>query len=213
MNTKKVIITNIVLLIFCCIIPKPQIEVATQEEQSKIQMAVVTETQKEIQITNRSKVDRQQTIKNYIVNNETDLKTKSNVSIEEYQKMLENTALYEIAESLYNAEQKFGINGLYLMGLACLESSYGNSNFAKNRNNIFGWNAIDSNPGKASYFTSKNESVMFVAEKLSNNYLSENGCYFEGYTAKDIDKHYCTDKQHANKIIKIIEKLEKKLDK
>ena len=82
----------------------------------------------------------------------------------------------------------------------------------KNRNNIFGWNAVDSNPGKASYFTSKSECVMFVAEKLSYNYLNENGCYFEGYTAKDIDKHYCTDKQHANKIIKIIEKLEKKLD-
>ena len=113
---------------------------------------------------------------------------------------------------MYNAEQKFGVNGLYLMGLACLESSYGNSNFAKNRNNIFGWNAVDSNPGKASYFTSKTECVMFVAEKLSNNYLSEDGCYFEGYTAKDIDKHYCTDKQHANKIIKIIEKLKKKLD-
>lgn len=212
MNTKKVIITNIVLLTFCCIIPKSQIEVAIQEEQAGIQMAVVTETQEETQITNRSVANRE-IVKNYIVNNETDLRTKSNVSIEEYQKMLENTALYEIAESLYNAEQKFGVNGLYLMGLACLESSYGNSNFAKNRNNIFGWNAVDSNPGKASYFTSKTECVMFVAEKLSYNYLSENGCYFEGYTAKDIDKHYCTDKQHANKIIKIIEKLEKKLDK
>ena len=193
-------------------IPKPQIEVVMQEEQAEIQTAVVTETQEETQITNRSEVDRQQIIKNYIVNNETDLRTKSNVSIEEYQKMLENTELYEIAGSLYNAEQKFGVNGLYLMGLACLESSYGNSNFAKNRNNIFGWNAVDSNPGKASYFTSKSECVMFVAEKLSYNYLSEYGCYFEGYTAKDIDKHYCTDKQHANKIIKIIEKLEKKLD-
>ena len=163
MNTKKVIITNIALLTFCCIIPKPQIEVGMQEEQAEIQMAVVTEVQEEIQITNRSKVDRQQTIKNYIVNNETDLRTKSNVSIEEYQKMLEGTALYETAESLYNAEQKFGVNGLYLMGLACLESSYGNSNFAKNRNNILGWNAVDSNPGKASYFTSKSECVMLHA--------------------------------------------------
>ena len=210
MNTKKVIITNIALLTFCCIIPKPQMNLQISQQNEIKEVQVMTEV---AEVTNRSKVDRQQTIKNYIVNNETDLRTKSNVSIEEYQKMLENTALYEIAESLYNAEQKFGVNGLYLMGLACLESSYGNSNFAKNRNNIFGWNAVDSNPGKASYFTSKSECVMFVAEKLSYNYLNENGCYFEGYTAKDIDKHYCTDKQHANKIIKIIEKLEKKLDK
>ena len=115
MNTKKVIITNIALLTFCCIIPKPQIEVAMKEEQAEIQMAVVTEVPEETQITNRSEVDRQQIIKNYIVNNETDLRTKSNVSIEEYQKMLENTALYAIAESFYNAEQKFGVNGLYLI--------------------------------------------------------------------------------------------------
>ena len=209
MNTKKVIITNIALLAFCYIIPKPQISLQVSQQNEIKEVQVRTEF---AEVTNRSEVDRQQIIKNYIVNNETDLRTKSNVSIEEYQKMLENTALYEIAENLYNAEQKFGVNGLYLMGLACLESSYGNSNFAKNRNNIFGWNAVDSNPGKASYFTSKSECVIFVTEKLSNNYLSENGCYFEGYTAKDIDKHYCTDKQHANKIIKIIEKLEKKLD-
>lgn len=209
MNTKKVIITNIALLAFCYIIPKPQISLQVSQQNEIKEVQVMTEL---AEITNRSEVDRQQIIKNYIVNNETDLRTKSNVSIEEYQKMLENTALYEIAESLYNAEQKFGVNGLYLMGLACLESSYGNSNFAKNRNNIFGWNAVDSNPGKANYFTSKSECVMFVAEKLNNNYLSEDGCYFEGYTAKDIDKHYCTDKQHANKVIKIIEKLEKKLD-
>lgn len=136
MNTKKVIIVNIALLAFCCIIPKPQIEVAMQEEQTETQMAVVTEVQEEPQITNRSEVNRE-VVKNYIVDNEIDLRTKSNVSIEEYQKMLENTALYEIAESLYNAEQEFGVNGLYLMGLACLESSYGDSNFAKNRNNIF----------------------------------------------------------------------------
>lgn len=213
MNTKKIIIMNITLLIFCSVIPKPQIEVAEQkEEPAEQQVAVIEEIQEEPQITNRSEVNRE-IVKNYIVNSETDLRTKSNVSIEEYRQMLDNTELYEIAESLYNAEQKFGVNGLYLMGLACLESSYGKSNFARNRNNIFGWNAVDSNPNKASYFDSKSECVMFVAEKLSNNYLNENGCYFEGYTAKDIDKHYCTDKQHANKIIKIIEKLEKKLDK
>lgn len=207
MKSKNIIIINIILLILCFIIPKQKEEIQIAEQ------PIVTEIN-EIQVTNRSDKNREiEIIKNYIVNNETNLKIKSNVSIEEYQKMLEGTGLYEIAESLYNAEQTFSINGLYLMGLACLESSYGNSSFARNRNNIFGWNAFDSNPNKASYFDSKSECVMFVAEKINNNYLNENGCYFEGYTAKDIDKHYCTDKQHANKIIKIIEKLEKKLDK
>lgn len=71
----------------------------------------------------------------------------------------------------------------------------------------FGWNAIDSNPDKASYFESKEKCILYVAEKLQQNYLTEGGIYFEGYTPKDIDIHYCTDKKHANKIVSIVNEL------
>lgn len=83
----------------------------------------------------------------------------------------------------------------------------GTSKFARERNNLVGWNAVNSNPNKASYFDSKEECILYVAEKLKANYLSENGCYFNGYSAKAIDVRYCTDKEHANKIIQIINKL------
>ena len=76
---------------------------------------------------------------------------------------------------------------------------------------LYGWNAVDSNPNKASYFDSKEECILYVAEKLQKNYLTEGGAYFEGYTIKDIDKHYCTDKEHSNKIISIVNKLTKDL--
>ncbi len=76
---------------------------------------------------------------------------------------------------------------------------------------MFGWNAVDSNPNKASYFESKEACILYVAEKLQQNYLTEGGAYFEGYTAKDIDVHYCTDPEHANKIIQIVNYLKNKI--
>ncbi len=99
-----------------------------------------------------------------------------------------------------------------MMGLACLESGYGTSNFARERNNLYGWNAVDSNPNKASKFESKESATLYVAEKLAKNYLTEGGAYYEGKSARAIDVHYCTDKQHADKICNIVSTLKGKLD-
>ena len=52
---------------------------------------------------------------------------------------------------------------------------------------------------------------MFVASKLKANYLTEGGAYHEGFSARSIDVHYCTDKRHADKIVKIVSDLLKKL--
>lgn len=66
---------------------------------------------------------------------------------------------------------------------------------------------MDSNPNKATSFESKDHCILYVAEKLQKNYLTENGVYFEGYTPKDIDVHFCTDKEHAQKIINVVNEL------
>lgn len=142
---------------------------------------------------------------------DSDLTIISNLTAEDFDKMLEGTNLRGIGKSLENAERDSGVNGLYLMGLACLESSYGNSKFAKERNNLVGWNAVDNNPNKATYFKTKGECIEFVAYKLKQNYLTEGGCYYNGKTPRAIDVKYCTDKKHADKIINIINKLEVKL--
>lgn len=207
MKVKKLVIINLILLIILTIIPNvSKLEIIVQE-------AVEVQTNNDLIEVSRSLEQPRQvlTIKNTKLLIDSDLRILSNLEKADYEKMLSNTKLFEIADALVEAENQYQINGLYLMGLACLESSYGNSNFAKTRNNIVGWNAVDSNPGKASYFESKSECILYVAKKLQQNYLTETGTYFEGYTPKDIDVHYCTDKQHANKIIKIVNKLVKEL--
>lgn len=160
----------------------------------------------------RSNDLRSYNIKNYNLTVDMDLRTKSHLNENDYNKMLENTNLYGIGKALVEVENTYSINGLYMLGLCCLESSYGTSSFAVNRNNLVGWNANDTNPNNASYFDSFDDCILKVASKLQKNYLSENGCYFNGYTARAVDVKYCSDKQHADKIISIVNKLIKKLE-
>ena len=149
--------------------------------------------------------------KNLEFNIDSDLRILSNLNSEDFDKMLEGTALKGIGQALEQAEKEHGINGLYLLGLACLESSYGNSSFAKNRNNLVGWGAYDNNPQNAKYFSSKSECILYVANKLKINYLSETGSYFNGYTATAINVKYSSDKKHAQKIVSIVNNLKNKI--
>ena len=198
---KRLLIINIILILLIYIIPSKNTEITKEE------IIQITET---IKITNRG-MEQKRNIKNLNIDVNSDLRILSNLTVDEYNKMLENTELNNLGNALEKAEKEYGINGLYLMGLACLESGYGKSEFARKRNNLVGWNAVNSNPNKASYFESKEECILYVAKRLKTNYLNENGCYFNGYSARAIDVKYCTDKKHADKIIQIINKLKVRL--
>lgn len=70
-----------------------------------------------------------------------------------------------------------------LLGQAALESAHGSSNFARKRNNYFGYQAYDSNPDAAAYFSSPEESInkyidliqdpSFVYSQAWQNYLQD----------------------------------------
>lgn len=205
----RLLIINIILALLLPLIPRGKIELTytVNNEIKKVTLVNITteETQEEI----NEIVEELE--KNYNLSLATDLRTKSNLNAIDYDTMLDGTNLYGIGKALEQAEKKYSVNGLYLMGLCILESGWGTSDFAVKRNNLVGWNAIDANPQLASTFESKEQCILYVAEKLQQNYLTEGGIYFEGYTAKDIDIHYCTDKKHANKIVNIVNNLIEKI--
>ena len=189
---------------------------ASQEEvystlKEKYGIAVVQTTPDIISDAISEKTSENQIQKNLTLSVNSDLRVASNVTSEEIDKMLEGTKLHGLGSAFVEAEQKYGVNALYMMGLACLESGFGNSAFAQKRNNLYGWNAVDSNPNNASSFTSKKEATLYVASKLQSNYLTEGGAYYEGYSARAVDVHYCTDKAHADKIVNIVNNLLQKL--
>lgn len=123
---KKLILINIILVIVLALIPKlPELK----EE------IIVTTIENTLTVTSRSGIERKP-IKNYSLTIDMDLRGKSNLEASEYNAMLAGTNLEGIGAALQKAEQQFNINGLYLMGLCCLESGYGTSGYAVNRNNL-----------------------------------------------------------------------------
>lgn len=209
---KRLIAINILLILIIYLIPLKEKDVKNIIIEQNDIIETVNEPEIAVTVTSRhGSYNNQTKSKNLTLNVNSDLRQTSNLTAEEFDKMLSGTELEGIGDALEEVEIKHNLNGLYFLGLACLESGYGSSKYARERNNLVGWNAVDSNPNKATYFKSKDECISYVAAKLKSNYLTENGCYFEGYTARDIDKHYCTDKKHADKIIQVVDKLIKKL--
>jgi beta-N-acetylglucosaminidase len=121
---KKLILINIVLVILVVFIPKIH---KTQEE--------TTGPIHNQSVTSRSSIERQP-VKSYSLTIDMDLRKKSNLTAEDYNTMLSGTKLKGIGSALEKAEQQYNINGLYLLGLCCLESGYGTSNYAVKRNNL-----------------------------------------------------------------------------
>ena len=77
--------------------------------------------------------------------------------------------LKEYAGEFLQAEKDYGINACFLASIAAHESSWGRSDLAKNKNNLFGWK------GRNGYkeFESPERCIDFVAWKLSKKYISK----------------------------------------
>ena len=70
------------------------------------------------------------------------------------------TNLYGSGYAFYNVQENQGINALMMLSVARNESAEGRSKFSTSRNNLFGHNAVDSNPNSASSYTSIRKSIL-----------------------------------------------------
>ena len=123
-----------------------------------------------------------------------------------------NNIFAENAEAFYNAEQTYGINGIFLAAIGIHESAWGTSKIAKNKNNLFGYGAYDRDPeGCANMFETYADAINTVAEALEKNYLSETGSFYNGTTAESVNKRYASDKEWHNKVYKYMQYLYNKL--
>ena len=92
-----------------------------------------------------------------IVYNTTDIAHKSGYTAEQFDAIInkvftdmnkKTTSLTTIGDSLYKVEQENDVNGLYLLGIASLESGWGTSGLATKSNNLYGligrkFNSVD----------------------------------------------------------------------
>ena len=122
-----------------------------------------------------------------------DLTSPCNLSSEELARGLKGE-LKSLAEEFIEAEEKYGVNAVFLSAVAALESGWGKSCFREN--NIFGWS------GKS--FESKAECIDFVASKIAEHYLSEDGKYYNGKTVSGVNVCYNGSDFWAEKVQEIM---------
>lgn len=124
-----------------------------------------------------------------------DILTKSGLTAEQLQQAEStvspgngyNAGFYQ---ALVDAENVYGLNALFTLAHADIESAHGNSYFAKTRNNLFGFNAVDSDPSQASTYASQGASVAFYAQFLSKYYLTPGAVYYNGDTPHGVFVKY-----------------------
>ncbi|MDP5277041.1 glucosaminidase domain-containing protein [Chengkuizengella axinellae] len=114
------------------------------------------------------------------------LRTNTNYSAAELDSFLNSelepdSPLIGFGHVFKKAEEEFNVNALFLMSLAIHESEWGTSNIATMNFNLFGNNAIDSDPvNSATQYDSFEDSVMSVAADLSNRFMTH-GDHTTGY--------------------------------
>ena len=90
------------------------------------------------------------------------LRSKTSVSantLNTYISNVSGSVMKNTGQNFIDAQNKYGINALILFAMACHESGNGTSSYAIDRNNLFGWNAVDADPSKASYFNSVTDCI------------------------------------------------------
>ncbi len=90
-----------------------------------------------------------------------------------------NSVLNDEGDSFIKTQETWGVNSLLQIAFANLESAYGTSGYARERYNIFGISATDSNPNGASYYDDVYDCV-----NQHGKYLMSQG-YLDAYAFID----------------------------
>ncbi|MGL6228735.1 MAG: glucosaminidase domain-containing protein, partial [Culicoidibacterales bacterium] len=80
--------------------------------------------------------------------------------------------LRNTGQAFIDAQNKYGINALLMLGIAINESNWGMSSIAQSKNNLFGLNAVDATPGEsADYFPTVAACIdLYASDWLAQGY-------------------------------------------
>lgn len=139
------------------------------------------------------------------------IRDNMNIKMDIYGDVSKNNAsrLYGQGTYFYYAQQKYGVNAILSLSLNRNESANGRSNIAINKNNGFGFNAVDSNPIEAAnYFPTYANSILEFAYKwITDGYADPSdsryfgpvfGDKYIGMNVKYASDTYWSEKMAAN---------------
>ena len=148
-----------------------------------------------------------------------DLTEPTGLTLSDYKTMLgynksdKNSIFADNVEYFYNAEQKYGVNGIFIAAVGIHESGWGTSYLAKEKKNLFGYKAYDRDPiNSAQDFESYEDAINTVAQALSKNYLTPSGSFYYGKTMEAVNTKYASDSGWHEKVYSYMEYLYDKLE-
>ena len=162
------------------------------------------------------------------ISKDIELNKPSGFSAEQFKKALTdskdtNKIFENNSEYFYYIEDEYNINGMFVAAIGIHESAWGTSRLAKNKYNLFGYGAYDSNPYNGAYsFSNYSESIDLIARVLVKYYLNPpetkiydgqvaSGKYYSGNTIAAVNKKYATDTHWGNSVYKYMQYLYDKI--
>ena len=149
---------------------------------------------------------------NFSINNPfqfRDLSKPTNYTAEELDKVyslmnIKGSRLAGKGAIFKEAERRYQINALYLMAHSALESSWGRSQIAKDKNNFFGIAAYDSTPyHSVKSFDNVDKGILGAAKWIRENYLDEGRTHL-GNKSSGMNVLYASNPYWGEKIASIM---------
>ena len=145
-----------------------------------------------------------------------DLTEATNYSAEDLDKVfsllnIDNSLLENKGATFKEAEEHYHINALYLLAHSALESDWGRSKIAKDKNNFFGITAYDTTPYlSAKTFDDVDKGILGATKWIKENYI-DRGRSFLGNKASGMNVEYASDPYWGEKIASVMMKINEKL--
>ena len=146
------------------------------------------------------------------------LRTHTNLTVEDFDNYiakLKGDASVLVGQGKYflRGQNAYGANAVTVYAMACLESAYGTSGYARNRNNLFGWSAYDDSPDDATSFSSVKVCVYEQMGRNLNWFLDFTNRRYFGYAVGNkgsgINVQYASDPYWGIKIASISYNIDK----
>ena len=145
-----------------------------------------------------------------------DLRKPTNYTAAELDKVyslmnIQGSLLAGKGEVFKEAEKRYQVNALYLMAHSALESAWGRSQIAKDKNNFFGIAAYDTTPyDSAKSFDNVDKGILGAAKWIRENYIDEGRTHL-GNKSSGMNTLYASDPYWGEKIASIMMTINSKL--
>lgn len=130
-----------------------------------------------------SRGDLQHKTPTLVIDSKYNLRTYEHVGVNQLENALRHN-LKGKAHIMIQYAEEYELSVYFIVAVAALESGWGTSSMAKNKNNYFGFlNGRE--------YTNFEQSLQAFCELMTTHYLDANGKYFNGYTVEAVNVRYC----------------------